>query len=213
MKFLNWIKVCITSPRFSICLNDTLVGYFEGKKGLREGDPLSPYLFVLAMEVFSRIMADYTGKSSFMFHPNCLKMKLTHLCFADDLLIFSEANVSSIKVIKVALAEFEELSGLKANPAKSSFYCSRISYRFKNTLLSDLQMKEGNFLVRYLGVPLISTRLSSADCGVLVDRITGRMDSWLSKNLSYAGRLQFVSSVLYSLQVYWTCILFSPSIL
>jgi hypothetical protein len=209
-KFLNWIKECITSPRFSVCLNGTLVGYFERKKGLRQGDPLSPYLFVLAMEVFSRIMAEYTSKSGFKFHPNCLKMKLTHLCFADDLLIFSEANVSSIKVIKDALAEFEELFGLKANPTKSSFYCSGISDRFKNTLLSDLQMKEGNFPVRYLGVPLISASLSSVDCGVLVDRITGRMDSWLSKTLSYAGRLELLSSVLYSLQVYWTCIFLLP---
>jgi hypothetical protein len=172
-KFLNWIKECITSPRFSVCLNGTLVGYFEEKKGLRQGDPLSPYLFVLAMEIFSRIMAEYTSKSGFKFHLNCLKIKLTYLCFVDDLLIFSEANVSSIKVIRDALAEFEELFGLKANPTKSSFYCSGISYRFKNTLLSDLQMKEGNFPVRYLGVPLISTSLSSADCGVLVDRITG----------------------------------------
>jgi hypothetical protein len=155
-------------------------------------------------------MADYTGiNPGFKFHPKCLKMKLTHLCFADDLLIFSEANVSSIKVIKDALVEFEELSGLKANPAKNSFYCSGISERIKHILLNDLQMKEGNFPVRYLGVPLISSRLSSADCGVLLDRITGRIDSWLSRNLSYAGRLQLLS-VLYSLQVYWTGIFILP---
>jgi hypothetical protein len=117
-------------------------------------------------------------------------------------LFFFEANVSSIKVIKDVLADFEELSGLRSNPAKSSFYCSGILDRLKNTLLSDLQMKKGNFPVRYLGVPLISASLSSVDCGVLVDRIIGRMDSWLSKNLSYAGRLQLLSSVLYSLQFY-----------
>ncbi|XP_059442158.1 uncharacterized protein LOC132174537 [Corylus avellana] len=131
-------------------------------------------------------MAAHTGvDSGFKFHPNCLKMKLTHLCFADDLLIFSEASVSSVKVIKAALVEFEELSGLKANPSKSSFYCSGISDRVKNKLLTDLQMKEGNLPVRYLGVPLISSRLSSADCGVLLDRITDLIDSWLSRKLSY----------------------------
>jgi hypothetical protein len=88
--FLGWIRECITTPKFSVCINGTLVGYFEGKNGLRQGDPISPYLFVLAMKVFSRIMADLTGgNSGFKFHPKCVKMKLTHLCFVDDLLIFS----------------------------------------------------------------------------------------------------------------------------
>jgi hypothetical protein len=172
---------------------------------------LSPYLFVLVMEVFSRLMAMSTGPDSgFKFHPKCLKLKLTHLCFADDLLIFSEASLSSINVIKAVLVEFEELSSLKANPSKSSFYCSGISERVKHILLNELQMKEGYLPVRYLGVPLISSRLSSADCSVLLDRITGRIDSWLSRNLSYAGRLQFLSSVLYSLQVYRTSIFILP---
>ena len=71
-------------------------------------------------------------------------------------------------------------------------------------------MKEGHLLVRYLGVPFISCRLSSADCGTLLDRIIGRIDSWLSKNLSYVGRLQLLSSILYSLQVYWTGIFILP---
>jgi hypothetical protein len=137
-KFLRWIKECITSPRFFICLNETLVGYFEGKKGLRKGDPLSPYLFVLAKELFARIMANLTAKgSSFKFHPKCLKLRLTHLCFADDLLIFAKASLRSIQTIKAALAEFENLSGLKANPSKISLFCFRVSNRVKQLLLAD----------------------------------------------------------------------------
>ena len=164
-KFVSWIQECVTSPRFSVCLNGSLVGYFEGKKGLRQGGPLSPYLFVLAMEVLSKILAVTTGPGSgFKYHPYCLKMKLTHLCFAYDLLIFSKASQSSIGVIKSTLAEFEELSGLKANTTKSFFFCSGIYDRIKYVLLQNLQMQEGKFPVRYLGVPLISTKLSATDC-------------------------------------------------
>jgi hypothetical protein len=100
------------------------------------------------MEVFSRIMADHTrGVSGFKFHPRCLKQKLTHLCFADDLLIFSEASVKSISIIKDALIEFEELSRLKANPSKSFLFCSGVSDRTKLLLLGDLRMNEGHFPV------------------------------------------------------------------
>ena len=106
--------------------------------------------------------------------------------------------------------EFEDLSSLKANPSKSSFYCFGISERVKQILLSSMQMKEGKLLVRYLGVPLTSSRLSSAYCGVLLERITRRIDSWLCRNLFYAGMLQLFSSVLYSLQVYWISIFILP---
>jgi hypothetical protein len=77
------------------------------------------------MEVLSRIIAVHTsGGSGFKFHPKCLKLKLTHLCFANDLLLFffffffffSEASLKSISIIKSALLEFEDLSDLKANP-------------------------------------------------------------------------------------------------
>jgi hypothetical protein len=210
-KFINWIKVCITSPRFYVSLNGTLTGYFKGAKGLRQGDTLSPYLFVIAMEVLSKILKEYNSAGSgFKFHFHCSKLQLTHLCFDDDLLIFSEADLSSVSVIQAALLEFEQLSGLKANPVKSSFFCSSVSAGLKVSLLEKLQMREGHFPIRYLGVSLVSTKLSASDCKALVDKISGRIGSWTSKNLSFAGRLQLLSSVFYSLQVFWSRIFILP---
>lgn len=130
------------------------------------------------MEIFSRIMADSTKVTSgFKYHHRCSRLHLTHLCFADDLLIFSKASLPSIQVIKAALKEFEVLSGLKANTSKSSMFDYGISDCLKHLLLDELQMVEGQFPVRYLGVPLISSRLTSSDCCVLLEKITSRIDS------------------------------------
>jgi hypothetical protein len=74
----------------------------------------------------------------------------------------------------------------------------------KGSLLAEVQMREGHLPIRYLGVPLISSKLSAGDCRVLIEKIAGRIDSWTSKNMSFAGRLQLLSSILYSIQVYWS---------
>jgi hypothetical protein len=68
-------------------------------------------------------------------------------------------------------------------------FCSGINEEDKKKLLELMHMNEGTFPVRYLGVPLISRRLLASDCSVLVDKITTRIDSWLSRHLSFAGRL------------------------
>jgi hypothetical protein len=107
-----------------------LIGYFEGRKVLRLGDPLSPYLFVLVIEVFSNLMEDYARMNTdFQFHHRCAKLRLSHLCFVDDLLIFLEASLKSVNVIQQVLKEFECLSGLKANPSKSSIFFAGVSER------------------------------------------------------------------------------------
>jgi hypothetical protein len=80
----------------------------------------------------------------------------------------------------------------------------------KKNFLEVLQMAEGTLPVRYLGVPLISKRLSKADCEGLVAKFTSRMDSWCAKHLSFAGRLQLISSVLFSLQVFWSNVFILP---
>jgi hypothetical protein len=95
-KFVSWVQQRITSPWFWVAVNGTLVGYFEGKRGFGQGDHLSPYLFVLSMEVLPSLLAEcVVKKEGFGYHHRCSKVGLTHLCFADDLLIFSEASVHS----------------------------------------------------------------------------------------------------------------------
>ena len=81
---------------FSISINEGLVGYFEKDKGIQQRDPLSFYIFVLAMDVLSRLLDATATNGVFKFHPKCKKITLVHFCFVDDLLIFSKGNIDSI---------------------------------------------------------------------------------------------------------------------
>jgi hypothetical protein len=77
----------------------------------------------------------------------CAAIELTHLCFADDLLVFSAAKVSSVSSIIEVHAEFELLSGLKANSSKSSIFLAGVDHNVKQEILKLLHMPEGNFLL------------------------------------------------------------------
>lgn len=94
--------------------------------------------------------------------------------------------------------------------SKEHNFCNGVSQNMKDRNLGCLQMKEGRLPVRYLGVHLISTGLTAADCSSFLEKITRQVDSWMFKKLSFAGRLQLLVSVLYSILVYWTCIFIIP---
>jgi len=121
-----------------------------------------------------------------------------------------QSKLRSIQVIQKVLEDFEVLSGLKANLAKSSIFCAGLHTDRKREILDFLRMHEGNLPVRYLGVPLVTKRLTAVDCECLISRVTARMDLWLVKHISFAGRLQLISSILFSLQVFWSIIFILP---
>ncbi|XP_056697506.1 uncharacterized protein [Spinacia oleracea] len=85
--FRKLIMVCLTSTKYTLLLNGSNHGYFAAKRGLRQGDPLSPLLFVICMDYLSRTMAYVGTLHNFKFHPRCSSMALNHLCFADDVLV------------------------------------------------------------------------------------------------------------------------------
>ncbi|PKI39184.1 hypothetical protein CRG98_040430 [Punica granatum] len=144
-RFPWWIKGCITSPYFSVAINRTLAGYFPGKHGVRQGDPISPYLFVIAMEVFSHIMDSAAAEGKVDYHPRCMSLQLTRLCFADDLLLFTNASKESLIAILDVLNTSYHWSSLKLNPEKFEIFTGGIS-RDSVYDLATCSLKEAYYL-------------------------------------------------------------------
>ncbi|GKB38051.1 RNA-directed DNA polymerase, eukaryota, reverse transcriptase zinc-binding domain protein [Tanacetum coccineum] len=200
---IRWIMAWITSPKFTICVNGERYGYFKRGKGLRQGDPISPYPFTIVMKMLNIILkAEIKKEKLFKYHFRCRQLKITHLCFADDLLVMCHGDVHSIKTIKKALEKFSVVSGLQPNLGKSTMFCGSLDDETKGEIQNILPFKIGKLPVKYLGVPLMSKKIRVADCNVLIDKVTQKLSDWKSKNLTYAGRAQLIASVLSCMQVY-----------
>ncbi|KAK4411703.1 putative ribonuclease H protein [Sesamum angolense] len=144
-RFIGWIEQCVSSATFSVSLNGSIYGFFPSARGLRQGDPMSPYLFVLVMEIWSTLLR-YRVRNApdYQFHWKCTKQRILSLCFADDILLFCRADIPSIRVIKHTLSEFAELSGLKVNPNKSQIILSRAVQQEKQQMIDILDFQEGS---------------------------------------------------------------------
>lgn len=209
---VHWIMMCVSTTSYTLNINGEHQGFFRGMRGLRQGDPLSPYLFTLVMEILTLIVKRKVFNSeNFQYHPKCKELGITHLCFADDLLMFCKGDIVSIQVLMDALREFSGVSGLNPSMEKSTVYMGNITGDEKQVLLNLVPFKVGSLPVKYLGVPLISTRLYPKDCKGIIDRVQKRLMDWKNKNLSFAGKLQLVQSVISSIQVYWSSMFILPS--
>lgn len=92
VSFIHLIRHCITTTKFSVAINGEMCGYFSGTKGLRQGDLLSPYLCVLAMEVLSQLLNANFRNGRIGYHPKASKPFISHLAFTDDLMIFFDGE-------------------------------------------------------------------------------------------------------------------------
>jgi hypothetical protein len=116
-KWVSWIDFC---ARFSILVNGT---FFSNFRGLKQGDPLSPLLFVVVMEALSKILTVSVNRGIFssfsVSSRNSVAVHISHLLFADDTLVFCGANPDHLRYLRVYFLAFEGVSGLKVNLSKS----------------------------------------------------------------------------------------------
>lgn len=203
MEFISWIRACVCTTSFTVGYNGAINGFFKGTRGLRQGDPLSPYLFVIALNNLSLMLNKAAQDMRFNYHLNCSSSRLTHLCFADDLLIFMDGSLESVQAVLQVLREFELRSGLAVSMHKTSFFASGLTAMETDAIQASTGMPLGSLPVRYLGVPLCTKKLSLLNCEVLLQKIKRKFSSWSSKALSFAGRLLLIKTVISGITTFW----------
>ena len=154
---MGWIEWCISTATFSVLVNGSPTCFFGSSRGLRQGEPLSPYLFVLGIEALS-LMIDkaaeggYISGYSFKGRNNTVK-QITHLLFADDTLVFCKDSEEHMTHLCWILAWFEALSGLNINLEKSSLLpVGKVDD--VERLAFELGCNIGFLPTEYLGLPL-----------------------------------------------------------
>lgn len=154
------------------------------------------------MEILSRLLENKFSDGSIGYHPKAMDVRISSLAFADDLMIFYDGKASSLRGIKSVLESFKSLSGLEMYTEKSAVYTAGLEDTNKeDTLVFDFI--NGMFPFRYLGLPLLHRKLRRSDYSQLIDKIADRFNHWATKTPSFAGRLQLISSVIYSTVNFW----------
>ncbi|XP_042387015.1 uncharacterized protein LOC121978787 [Zingiber officinale] len=200
---IAFIRRCVTSSWFSVLVNGQLSGFFRSQRGLRQGDPISPFLFILAAELFSRgieaLFAAYPG----MAYATGCDMRVSHLAYADDVVIFLNGSLDCVRRGKEFLDRYEAQSGQAINAEKSSFFPSRrISDRRRQQIAAITGFGLGERPMLYLGVPIISGNKRTVHFAPLLAKIQRKFQGWNLSRLSHGGRLMLIQSVLISLPVY-----------
>lgn len=179
----------------SIVINGASRGLIKSARGLRQGDPLSPLLFVLVADVFNRMIKLAISNNIFqgIKLPNS-NLVISNLQFADDTILFASPMINHIHCLKVALYSFELISGLSINFSKSSIIMLGNADHLGQTCSSLLNCKIAHFPISYLGVPIRPTKLHRSDWFPLIAKIENRLLSWKAHSLSSTGRLVLVKS-------------------
>ncbi|KAL2228589.1 UNVERIFIED_CONTAM: hypothetical protein Sindi_1838600 [Sesamum indicum] len=142
--FEKWIEACIKTPSFFVRLNGKPHGFFRGARGLRQGDPLLLYLFILVMKVLHLGFLQLIDQDElFSFHWKCNTARIFQLGFVDDLLLLCRADMDSIGVFKTGLDRFAEWSGHRLNVQKSHLIISRSAQGLREEMLAVIGFQEG----------------------------------------------------------------------
>ncbi|VFQ82141.1 unnamed protein product [Cuscuta campestris] len=201
--FVRLLMECVTTASFSLAINGKLHGFIKCKRGIRQGDPMAPTLFLFCVEYLSRLLGKMTSDRKFSFHSKCAKLKIHHIAFADDIMMFARGDLISVKVLADAIENFTLVSGLHISPHKSNIFLAGSIKDNRQSILNLVHFPEGKLPVRYLGLPLTSQRASERDFAPLISKVDENIRRWNTRTLSAAGRVELIRSVIQGIEGFW----------
>ncbi|WVZ96489.1 hypothetical protein U9M48_042121 [Paspalum notatum var. saurae] len=203
----KWVESFVQGGNVGIKVNDQLGNYFQTKKGLRQGDPMSSILFNIVVDMLAILVARAKEDGQIKgVVPHLVDDGLSILQYADDTIIFMDHDIEQGKNMKLLLCVFEQLSGLKINFHKSKIFCFGKAKDCKIQYYQLFGCKIGTYPFCYLGIPMHFRKLNNKDWKHIEDRFEKKLRGWKGKLLSVGGRLVLINPVLSSLPLsrfYW----------
>ncbi|XP_042484234.1 uncharacterized protein LOC122064552 [Macadamia integrifolia] len=175
-KMIGWIHTLLQSAKISVLLNGGPVVFFEVSRGVRQGDPISPILFIIAKEVLCRGVSDLAAKSQIkpLSSPHGADVP-THLLFADDVFIFMNASKRYVRNLKSFLTIYQKCSGQFFNLEKSKLFLGKIPSVRKQWIAEELDIPCYNFPTKYLGVEIFQGRVKRDPLLPVMDKIKAKL--------------------------------------
>lgn len=199
--WVHWIKQCISTVSYSILINGEPSPSFQPCCGLRQGDPMSPYIFILVMEVLSNMMLKLQSKGEITgIRVARGAPSISHLFFADDALFCFKATPEACTTIRNTIRLFFDISREMINYEKSSvMFSPNTPTKFKHMMRKILGTPSTNKLGTYLGCNVKVDGRSSHLFQPLIDKVQKKINSWKNLALSQAGRLLLINGILAAL--------------
>ncbi|XP_026459958.1 uncharacterized protein LOC113360696 [Papaver somniferum] len=203
-KFGGFIEQCMSTTTISVLLNGSPTQSFSPTIGIRQGDLLSPYLFILCMEFLSRLLLNVETNHLISGVKAARKAPgIIHLMFVDDILIFTKADMHNIEGIMGVLGYFSNVSVQMLNLDKSNVYFSHnIPLSYRNFLARELRMTQMTDTVKYMGVTLLIGRDKTKAFKPLIQSFGTRLKFWKGKTMNHSARTTMVKHVLNDLPTY-----------
>ncbi|MFS8023979.1 putative RNA-directed DNA polymerase [Helianthus anomalus] len=210
-RWINWMKGCLGSGSGSILVNGSPTAEFKYKRRLKQGDPISPFLFIIAMEVIGLFMnrAMDAGLFEGFQLPNGGPI-LSHLCYADDVLFIGKWTAHNVVTLNRLLRWLYLVSGLKVNLQKSKLYGFGVSEAEKSSFASILKCEVGQTPFSYLGIPIGVNMKRAKFWDPVINKIKSKLSKWKARYLSFAGRVSLAKSVLGSIPSYFLSLFAAP---
>ena len=192
------IMSCISTTSTSLLFNGGKLDQFLPSRGIRQGDPLFPFLFLLCMEYLGGLIEQKCDDGEWTkVKASCGGPGFSHVFFADDLLLFAKANNKNCEAISNVLEEFCAMSVQKVSKAKSRvFFSPNVSSRNMQSICTKLGFFSTNSLGKYLGFPIMHKNRSHSEFNFLMEKVQERLAGWKTRLFSPASRLVLIKAAM-----------------
>ena len=203
-KWVGWMKACVCGGSMSVLVNRSPTEEINIHKGLKQGDLLAPFLFLIVAEGFGGLMRNAINLhlfEGFRFREDGLV--ISHLQYADDTLCIGKPSVENLWTLKALLRRFEMVSGLKVNFFKSCLIGVNVPSEFMDIASSFLNCTRGSLPFKYLGLPVRENPKRQTIWEPLLEQLSKKLNSWGNRFISLGGRVVPLNSVLNSIPIFY----------